>query len=194
MNFKDLIYITLIGFILGIFYLFLKHMYIFIASFGMKNAPNIPTSQKSRQVILNIIKEKIIKEKGGNLKIADAGSGFGTLALYLAKNLPQIKIIGIEKDPLFFFISKLKAKLLRIKNAAFIRENIFNHSFRNYDVTITFLYGNVMKEFETKLENEMKKESYLIDNHFKLENKNPVKTYKSKISLLFKSNIYLYKY
>lgn len=166
---------------------------IIILSGFMKRAPMIPSSGKSYKTIILKISERIINcEKDDYptpFKTVDAGCGIGTLLIPLAKIFPKHQFVGIEYSYSIYLIAKFRSR--NIKNLTIIHKNIFNYSFDDANFIICFLMSSIMESFTKKCTTELKKESYIFSNRFKLIGLEPFET----IDLGDKfSYIHLYKF
>lgn len=111
---------------------------------GISPMPSSITSSKKILEFLLTVEDEII---------VDLGSGFGTLSIFLAKNLPNKRIIAYEISFLPYIISIFFKYLLNIKNLNFYRENFLTQDLKN-KILVCYLFPKAMEEFETKILND----------------------------------------
>lgn len=107
----------------------------------------MPSTKKSAITILENIKEE------SKDTIIDLGSGFGSLAIFLATNLPKKQIIGYELSFFPWLISVSLAKVLRIKNIKFYKKDFNTVDLKNA-VLVCYLFPEGMKRLEDKIFDE----------------------------------------
>lgn len=122
--------------------------------------------------------------------IIDLGSGFGTLAIYIAINNPTKKVIGYELSLIPFIISNFLKIILKIKNLEFKKKNFL---FENLDnkVLITYLFPKGMEKLENKIK-DSKIKSILISSTFKF--RNIKEDYCDYCDDIYNTPIFLYKF
>lgn len=154
---------------------------IVISSLKIGISP-MPSSKASHKIILEYVK------KTENKTIIDLGSGFGSLAIFLASNLPNRKIIGYELSFFPWLISIFLKKLLRLENLHFYKKDFFKQDLKNATL-VCYLYFKGMRKLEDKLF-EDSINTTIISNTFSFFN---IK-YRDKLYAndLFKTTIYLY--
>lgn len=126
---------------------------------------------------------KTIVEFSKNSKhVAELGSGSGEIAIELAKR--KIKVDCYEINPFLILYLKFKIKKLEYKkNIKIIWGNFFDYNLSMYDTIFLFQFGTIMKKLEKKFNKELKENTKIISNHWKLPNKIPKK---------IKNDIFLY--
>ncbi len=124
---------------------------------------DLPTSPEAVAAIVKIIK-KYQKQNG---VIYDAGCGRGTLVCGLKKQLPHVRIHGIDMSRFRLIMATIKSRI-RGLDIAFHQNNIFNVDFTDADVVYTYLWYDTMPPFEQKLERELQPGAIVITNtsHF----------------------------
>lgn len=101
-------------------------------------------------------------EKAKNF--ADLGAGVGTVAIYVAKELPDLNVEAWERAPLPFLMSLWRGK--NLQNYKALRENFFNADFGKYDVIFAFLSPAAMPDVSEKIQREMKSGTLFISSSF----------------------------
>jgi SAM-dependent methyltransferase len=115
--------------------------------------------------------------------VVEAGSGWGTLGLYLLRGCPDIQVIGIENSPFPLAISRLAARLAshflpetfatprtRIK---FIRGDIYTYPYENTDAVVCYLYPGAMKRLSPIFKERLTPGTRIISICFALPGWNP---------------------
>jgi SAM-dependent methyltransferase len=111
-----------------------------------------------------------INRMARNGTIVEAGSGWGTLALYLARYCPDMKLIGIENSPVPLWVSRLAA---RGKNVTFSRENIYSFSYDPADIIVCYLYPGAMERLAPVFERQLARGGRLISVCFAWPDRKP---------------------
>ncbi|NHN32117.1 class I SAM-dependent methyltransferase [Paenibacillus sp. S3N08] len=91
-----------------------------------------------------------IKRFSGNGTIVEGGSGWGTLALDVAKHCPRWRIIGLENSIIPLGVSRLASRWASRgraapDNVAFIKEDLYKYPYDQADMVVCYLYPGAMK-------------------------------------------------
>ena len=116
----------------------------------------------------------------------ELGSGIGS-GLVIASREFGAKAVGIEISPFHFLISK--ARTISDKNIKVIRSNFYKIDLSKADKIYCYLTPNVLKKLLPKFERELKKETIVIVNSFKIPGKKEFLSRK-----ISGKTIYLYHY
>lgn len=137
------------------------------------------------------VKRKLIEELPDTFegKIADLGSGWGTLLFALAEKYPHAKIIGYETSPIPYFVSKILCCLKGKKNIQLQRVDFFEIPWEQFDMVICYLYPGAMREIEKKVP-ELHKNALLVSHTFALSDRKPGK--EVECPDLYRTKIYFY--
>jgi len=122
--------------------------------------------------------------------IVELGSGWGHLALRLARHYPELEVIGYETSPVPYYYSCLLGFITGQKNLRFIRKDFFNVPLDKARLVVCYLYPAAMEKLKNKLENEAQKGLFVLTHTFSLPGWQPVKT--SSVDDLYSTKIYLY--
>ncbi len=116
---------------------------------------------------------KIVKDTGlrGGV-FYDLGSCRGGFALKIAKELPTMKIFGIDDSRFRTFLAKSSGVFL--KNVVFKKENIFKANVSSADIVYVYLPKELMPELRAKLQKELKPGAVVITNRIVLPDIKPV--------------------
>lgn len=101
----------------------------------------------------------------GPIRFADAGSGFGGLLLYLARQRADSKFIGIELAPLPWVASRLRG-MAENSPCTFLRGDYTQIHFGDFDVVFVYLSPAAMPALWIKARNEMRPGSLLLSYEF----------------------------
>jgi precorrin-6B methylase 2 len=135
----------------------------------------MPSSAPVRQVVA----DEINKLKGTGV-LVEAGSGWGTLALHVAKRCRGWRIIGVENSTLPLWVSRMTERLtrrLRLATAVsfdsadsvtFIRGDLYAYPYEEVDLVVCYLYPGAMKRLSSILEQRLKPGAKVISVCFAL--------------------------
>lgn len=130
-------------------------------------APWWRTSHKTAQAIC-----KLAKIKKGDL-IYDLGSGDGTALITAVKEFGASGI-GIEIDPLRYWVSKIRIKKNGLSNTiTVVRKDFFKQNIKDADVIFVYLVPKALDKLLPKFRKELKKGTRIIS--FVYEMKLPLK-------------------
>jgi hypothetical protein len=87
--------------------------------------------------------------------IVDAGSGWGTLALFVARHCSGWRIIGIENSRIPFWISRLLSRFNFSTNVSFIKGDLYTYPYESVDLVVCYLYPGAMKRLNTIFREKM---------------------------------------
>ncbi|HSE39561.1 MAG TPA: SAM-dependent methyltransferase [Acidobacteriota bacterium] len=121
----------------------------------------------------------------------DLGSGFGTLAIALARRYPKSVVVGVESSPVPFWISALLKMIFRLENLTLRREDIMNTSIVNASAVVVYLHRAGMPNLKTKLQNELKPGVWIVSNTFAFPDWEPEKVIV--VGDINKTKIYVYR-
>lgn len=156
----------------SIFLIFL----IWLAYTRVKGAEYAPTNYKTAKKMLELA--KITKKD----IVYELGSGLGGLSLLSARKAR--KVIGIEYDFIRVLISRIRAKLKKVKNIEFVCEDIFYEDISKANVVLMFLKQKTNQKLKSKL-NKLKRGTRIISNTWTFEGWKAVKEDKN-------NKVYLY--
>lgn len=142
----------------------------------------MPSSKKVKKEILNQIKNS------QNETIIDLGSGFGSLAIFLASNLPNKKVIGYELSFVPWIVSNILKYLLNIKNVYFYKKDYLKEELKDATL-VCYLFPKGMEKLEDKIFEDTIN-TKIISSTFAFRNIKPRRTIK--IEDIYKTPIYLY--
>lgn len=106
------------------------------------------------------------------VRMIDIGSGFGGMAMFVAKTCPSVQVEGMEIAPLPWFFSVLRARI-RQSSAIFKLGNYEYLNFAHYDVVFAYLSPAAMHKLWLKANSEMTSGSLLISYEFDIQGVSP---------------------
>lgn len=143
----------------------------------------MPSSSKAKKAILSVIPQD-------SHTIYELGSGWGGLALALAKALPLAQLHAFELSPLPWIISTLVQKIVRRSTLNIYKKNFFLHPLEGADVVVCYLYPKAMQKLKSKFEKELRPGTWVISNSFAIPGWAPVKVVQ--LNDIWKSEIFVY--
>lgn len=157
-------------------------LFILLSMFWPPDSPWAPWWRTSKKVARAMC--RLAKVNKDDI-VYDLGSGDGTTLIVAAKEFGA-KGVGIEIDPLRYFISSMLLRSNRLSHKVkFLRKNFFDANISDASVIFVYLVPRALERLKPKLLKELKPGTLVV-------------SYRYKISLpLFdydiKNDIYLYK-
>ncbi|KJE34413.1 hypothetical protein UF64_15170 [Thalassospira sp. HJ] len=145
----DLSVLALVGIILAL---------IAVYAIRLRAVP-MPTSPKAAEEIIAYI-------PNDTKMVSDFGSGWGDLALAIARARPDVKVTGIELSPIPYAISRMRAVLAAKPNLDFIRADFRTLDRNPGDVVVCFLDPRVMSDVGDVLAERMTSGGIVISRAF----------------------------
>jgi hypothetical protein len=160
---------------------FVAMMSIVYASWRNGISP-MPSSVRVRIAAANEVKRLA---KYGT--IVDAGSGWGTLSLELARHCPGSRMIGIENSPIPLWTSRI---LARRAGVTFIRGDLYSFPYESADVVVCYLYPGAMKRLDPVLRKRLSPGAHVVSICFALPGWHPERVIACGDTL--RTNVYVY--
>ena len=129
----------------------------------------MPSSHKAQNAIISAIPQNT---EG---LIFDLGSGWGNMIFPLAQSFPLATIRGIEVSIFPWAVSKIRGLLFGPPNLVIERSNFQDISVENAEVVVCYLYPEGMASLEAKFQKELKPNTLIISNTFRLAQWKPEK-------------------
>ncbi len=149
---------------------------------GISPMPTMPQAGKTMLAA-------IPKNFDGN--ILELGSGWGTLAIAVARKFPYCHVTAYELSPLPWLISHCLRFLMRTSNLKIYRRNFTKISLTDADIILCYLFPEAMKTLKNKFDKELKPGTIIISNAFRVPSWSPEHIFILKGLIL--SEVYLYK-
>lgn len=168
-----------LGFAAAIFLIY--QFYSFIRCGCGKYGPFVSSYGKLKQDVLNEARI-VLKKSKKTLKVTDLGCGSGALLLPLAKEFPQHEFIGLEWDIIPLIMGKIKARLARLNNVKFVKDNYMTASHADMDVIMCYVLKVTGEPLGKKLAAEIKESCVVISEMFPLGHLQEVKQIQSSLA------------
>jgi len=152
----------------GISIFYLVFIIIDFLNFIIRKIPSVPTSSRTIEFILEIIRKK----KDNRKTFVDLGCGGGKVLISLKKKYPEIEVIGYENWPTQFLLAKIMLFFSGVKAKIFYKD-LFQADLTNAQIVFCYLYPHLMERLEPKLKKELKEGALIISNTFPLSNWQP---------------------
>lgn len=123
------------------------------------DSPWAPWWRTSKQTARAICKLANVKASD---KIYDLGSGDGT-ALMIAAREFGANGLGVEIDPVRYFISKILLKIYGVSDKVrIVRKNFFSQNLKEADVIFVYLVPKAIEKLLPKFKRELKKGTRIV--------------------------------
>lgn len=123
--------------------------------------------------------------------IVEAGAGWGSLALDLARSFPQQRIVGLENSIIPWFFSRLAARLSAVQNVQLRRGDIYEYSYEAAAVVVCYLYPGAMKRLDPILRARLEPGTWVVSICFALPGWQAV--HEMTCNDLYRTKIYFYR-
>ncbi len=145
----------------------------------------VPTSRPGRELVL-----ASLPEVGGGT-IVEAGSGWGGLAVRIARAHPRARVIGYELSPLPWLFASLRRWIGFTLNVRFYRRDLLRVSFQEVDVVVCYLHAEAVEALEPKLRAELPSGAVLVSNTFPIPGWRPSEVRQPQVR--FDAPVYIYR-
>jgi hypothetical protein len=146
----------------------------------------MPSSAKAVRAICSLLTK--YRPKG---TVVELGSGWGTLATFIAAEFPGCTVTGMELSPVPFVFSCMVSRILQLPNCRIVRKNFFEASLEDTEVIVCYLCTPLMSRLRLKFERECAAGTLIISNTFAVTGWEPVETVT--LDDMFGTKIYLYQ-
>lgn len=147
--------------------------------------PPLPTSPAVKRVMLAALPDKL---KGA---VYDLGSGWGGMAFALARRYPGCRVTGFEVSPLPWVFSRLRLLLQPTPNLYFRFGNFQKVSQEDAVLVVCYLAPRAMEKLKLKLEAELKLDTLVLSNYFRVPDWRPASEYM--VPDMHRTPVYLYR-
>lgn len=148
-------------------------------------APPTPTSPK---VLARLV---VALPSLGPGTIYELGSGWGGVAVRLARHYPDHPVVAIEASPLPCFVAAARRWLFGPKNLYVRFGSFWNQPLHDAVAVLAYLQTGTMEKLRPKLEAELKPGTTVITHTFRVPGWEPFMVYDT--SDLYGTPIYLYE-
>ena len=144
----------------------------------------MPSTSRQRKALLQCL------PKTFNGTAYELGSGWGTLALAVARRHPQCSVVGYENSPVPYLFSRLLLSVWNVPNVQFRYGNIHRAELSDAALVMCYLYPGAMQELKPKLEKELRSGAQVVSNTFLVRGWEP--HHVEEVRDLFRTKIYVY--
>ncbi|OSQ32306.1 cyclopropane-fatty-acyl-phospholipid synthase family protein [Thalassospira sp. MCCC 1A03138] len=120
---------------------------ILIYAIRLRTVP-MPSGRKARNEIISYLPNE-------PCRVVDFGSGWGDLAISIARARPDITVTGVELSPLPYAVSRIRARLAQLENLSLVRADFRKRDQDPGDVVVCFLDPRVMADVGDVLNQRM---------------------------------------
>ena len=153
---------------------------------AITDVPPVPTSRRVKAAMLDLIPADFAGT------VYDLGSGWGTLTVALARRWPKATVIGIERSPVPWLVSKGRLALAGLPNARVIRGDMFRRPIQDADLALCYLLSPTMARLSPKLAAELRPGAAVISNTFALPGREPATVVE--VADMYRSKVYFYRF
>lgn len=123
--------------------------------------------------------------------IHELGSGWGNLAVALARRFPDRPVIAHELSPLPWLASRLWQRAFPRPNLAIRREDFFGTPLEGAGLVVCYLYPGAMRRLAPKLERELAEGALVVSNSFAVPGWTPRTV--ARAADAYATKVYLYR-
>ncbi len=145
----------------------------------------VPTSPRVKAAILDCIPDGI------DGTVYELGSGWGTLAVPLARRFPALSVVGYEISPLPWAFSWIWRAVAAVPNLALRRADFRGASLADAGLVVCYLFPGAMETLKTKFEAELRPETVIVSNFFAIRGWEPETVHTA--ADLYASKVYVYR-
>ncbi len=145
----------------------------------------MPTRKKVGKLIDQLLPDDVAGT------VYELGSGWGTLAIPLAKRYPACRVVGFELSPLPWLVSRLRQRFYDLPNLRLYRRDLFAADLGDAALVMCFLHPECMAKLKDKFEAELKPGTYVLSNFFAVPGWTPITGWTA--DDFHRSRVYLYR-
>ena len=161
---------------------------IFVPTISTGASP-VPTTRRVRKALLALLPEHLPSNSGD--VIYELGSGWGGVALALAKKYPEISVIGYEVSLLPWLFSCARILFLPQDSLYFKLSNFLECDLSNGILVVCYLLPKPMEKLRVKLEAELTLGSLIASNTFAFRGGRPID--RQITDDIYASHVFLYE-
>lgn len=149
--------------VVALIFVFFLILFAFVPTMFFWGAVFLPTKKETVKKMITLARVK------PGEKAVDLGAGDGRLVIALAKAGAEAH--GFEINPILVLLARINILRAGLKGKAFIHcNNFWKENFSEFDIVTVFGIGQIMKQLETKLEQELKTKARVVSNGFSFPN------------------------
>ncbi len=155
----------------------------------ISGSPPTPTSGRVRGAMLRLLPRHLPLSEIH--LIYDLGSGWGGVAPSLSHLYPNHYVVGIERSPIPWVVSRLSAALRGWTNVSFELGDFMQRDLSDASLVVCYLAGTQMEKLGLKLETELKPGALVLTHTFAIPSWRPVDLIRA--DDIYRSPVYLYE-
>ena len=158
-----------------------------IVWFTLRNGISpMPTGMRVQRAILETLLG--LKPEGA---IYELGSGWGTLALGIARRYVDCRVTGFENSPIPFWVSLVLSRMIPSPNLSFERRDFYGVSLAEANIVICYLYSGAMERLRVKFEAELSPGTWVISHTFAVPEWDAKEVVE--VQDLYRTKVYVYR-
>jgi hypothetical protein len=130
---------------------------------------------------------------GGAGRLAEAGAGWGTLAVAIARRNPRWTVVGIENSPVPWLASQLLRAVSGVRERlTFRRGNLYDFPYGEVDLVVCYLFPGAMRRLEDVFRRTLKPGARVVSVGFALPGMRPERVVACRD--VYATKIYVYRF
>ena len=151
----------------------------------------VPTTPRvAAEIFAACPPESLIPAETG-AAVYDLGSGWGQLALALARRFPDRSVVGYELSPLPWLVSRFLLRLRPRPNLVLRRVDFMAADLGDAALVVCYLYPGAMRRLREKFERELPAGALVVSNAFLVPGWRPLETRHAADQ--YETPVYLYR-
>jgi hypothetical protein len=136
----------------------------------------VPTTPRvAAEIFESCPPEDLIPAEAGGA-VYELGSGWGHLALALARRFPERAVVGYELSPLPWLVSRLLLRVRPRLNLTLRRADFWDADLGDAALVVCYLYPGAMRRLREKFERELPQGALVVSNAFLVPGWRPLET------------------
>jgi predicted RNA methylase len=100
--------------------------------------------------------------------VYELGSGDGEFLLAIAKKT-KARAVGIEIDPLRYWISQIRKRIQKADNVQFLKRNFFDVTMKDASIVFVYLVPKALQRLKPKFKKELKSGTKIISYRYQMD-------------------------
>ena len=130
---------------------------------GISPVPTTP--RMAAEIFILCPPGSLLQQTAGGV-VYELGSGWGNLAIALAKRFPERAVVGYELSPLPWLASRLALRLWPRANLVLRRADFMAADLGDAALVVCYLYPGAMRRLRDKLERELQAGALVVSSAF----------------------------